>query len=203
MKSWIKINKKFHPEQNFWELNPQLAYIEPFSELYDTDEGGLESSNYMWAVFFMQDNDEEENLLYRYPTKERIKAIKKFFPDIDLTNELYRKALKAYPSKCLSSVQRALLLEQKAIEKRTQEIDKIDYYVDYYMKDDQGNYKLDNSGKPILIKGTSKQLDDVYKNSELIYTRLEKALAKFQREKEEEARVRGGRKKTFSEKGLV
>ncbi len=65
MSKFVKINKNFSWDTNFWELNPQVAFIYPFSVLYNWDDGQDKSSQHMWSVFFMVDPDEEEQPLTR------------------------------------------------------------------------------------------------------------------------------------------
>ena len=47
----------------FWELNPQFAYLPPYSKLYkrDSKKDHSHSSKTMWVIIFMLSPDEDEN----------------------------------------------------------------------------------------------------------------------------------------------
>lgn len=198
----VKLDKRYGFGVNFWELNPQVSMIEPFASLYDTDEGGKKSSDYMWACWMYCDPDEKENIMYRYRPKERRKHISKRL-DIDWNDPIFQECIDAYPREMLNSIERSLKDQTDAFAKRSKELHDTPYTLDHYLEDDMGNMVYDKSGKPILVKGTHKQLDDAWAKTDKIYSNLEKAYKMFVQEKEEESRVYGGRQRTASEKGLV
>jgi hypothetical protein len=84
MSKFVTVNPSFSPDQNFWDLNPQLIYFPPFSKAYDLDQGGKESSKIMWCVYFLADPDEENNRYYRMgPDRAKAALKEQFYPDID------------------------------------------------------------------------------------------------------------------------
>lgn len=191
MSDFIKINKDFTIEQNFWDINPQIALISPFSLLYKEDSGGDMSSRYMWACFFMCDPDDKENRLFRLPVNDRKNDIIEnyFNEDNNWSNEIFQQCLEAYSIKCLTSIERALKEEEESLLKRSRLLSESEYTLDYTRDD----------GK--TIKGTAPQLDAMRSKTLKIYQDLEKTIEKFSKAKEDESRVYGGRKETISEKG--
>lgn len=201
---FTKINKDFNFNVNFWTLNPQMQFIEPFNKLYKMDDGGEKSSKYMWSVFFMTDPDDEVNIMFRLPEFERRKSVENFFPEIDWENKVFKECLEQYPFKCLTAVQRALLEEFDSLIQRVKILRETPYTLDDYMREEEsGDYIYDKSGKPIPIKGTAKQLDDMRAKSKKFYEDIEVTIKKFMDEKADESRVWGGRKQTISELGLL
>lgn len=201
--SLTKLDRSFKPDINYWELNPQVAYIEPFDRIYAVDDGGEASSKTMWAIFFMCDPDEEENLLYRLKINDRKKAVEKYFPNIDWDNELLKEGLKEYPYQCLNTVQRALKSELDTLKDREELIRETERTMDDYMRHPDGSYILDKQNKPIWIKGNAAQLDKMHGQTSKLYENIEKVIEKFMFQKAEDARIYGGRKPTIAEKGLL
>ena len=187
--SFTNITKKTKPEENFWELNPQIQYISPFNELKDKFK---DSSQHMWAIFFMSEPDEDINKFYRYDLEKRKLQINNFYSKIKWDNKLFTECLEAYPFECLNTVQRSLKDELDSLKKRSKLIRETDPTLDYTDP---------SSGK--TLKGTAGQLDTMRTKSEKIYDQLEKAMLKFNKQKEDEVKVYGGRSQTASEKGLM
>ena len=77
-----------YENKNFWEVNPQLVYIPPFSELYNKDKSKNKekSSKNMWCIFFMSDPDEDKNKFYRIPEKERLEISQSFNRNANISN---------------------------------------------------------------------------------------------------------------------
>lgn len=200
---YIKINPDFRPELNFWELNPQVAYISPFNKLYETDNGGDDSSAHMWACFFISYPDEDKNFLFKLPPHEQKEAINRFYSDIRWDDPLFQDCVEEFPFACLNSIQRSLKEELESLKERSKTLRETPYTFDHYMTNDMGDMILDKSGKPIHIKGTAKDIDAARAKTSKIYEGVEKALEKFVQSKEEEARVYGGRQQTIHEKGLL
>jgi len=196
-------NYPINPNINYWEANPQVQYIKPFNKVYDLDEGGEISSKYMYVVTFMCDPDDQENKYFRMSEKVRRKNLANYFSDVDWDLRVFRDALSAYPFECMDTVQRALKDELESVKTRTKLISETPYTLDGYMLDDLKEMVLDKSGKPIPIKGTWKNLDDMRKSTAKIYDDLDKTMDKYTSKKADEVRVRGGRKQTPHEKGLI
>lgn len=197
------VNYPINPKVNFWIANPQVEYIEPFNEVHAMDNGGEQSSKYMYCVVFFCDPDEEENKYFRMSEAVRKKNLKNYFPEVDWDNELFKKAVKAYPFECMDSIKRALKEELESAIERAKVISETPYTLDDYMRDNLGNYIYDKGGKPIPIKGTAKQLDDLRKNTAKIYDDIDRTIEKYMSKKADEVRVRGGRKQTLSERNMI
>ena len=185
--NFTNVNKNHDPlKTNFWDLNPQLQYIIPYSKL---KKELTDSSHYMWAIFFMCDPDEEINKLYRYDLDKRKEHINNMFT-IDWDNETFKECIDSYPFDCMDSTKRALK-EQIDSLKRRSKLFKQKYTLDY----------SDENGRRII--GTAKQLDDMHVKTSKIYDQLEEVLAKFTKQKDDDMRVYGGRQESASEKGLM
>lgn len=189
--SFTNITKKTKPTEDFWELNPQIQYISPFNKLKDSFK---DSSQHMWAIFFMSDPDEDINKFYRYDLEKRKEQINNYYSKIKWNDPLFQECLEAYPFECLNAVQRALKDELDSLRQRARLIKDTPYTLD--------ETTIEN-GRAVNIKGTATQLDRMRKDTAKIYEGLEEAQNKFFKQKDEEIRVRGGRAESFSEKQLV
>jgi len=168
--------------KNFWEINPQLVYMLPFSTLYNKDKtkDKLNSSKTMWCVYFMSDPDEEENKFYRIPEKDRIIMLQETYnKEFDIEEELIKECLLQYPIICLTAVERSLKNEKDALTKRADFLVKADY-----------NFE------------TMKDLDNAYSKTSKIYENFETIETRFLKHKSQ-SRVKGGRRESASEKGLI
>lgn len=180
MSKLIIINKDFDPTANFWDLNPQLILIPPFSQLYSTDGGGDYSSKLAWSVYFVSDPDENENKFFRLGNREEIQDVlaetyfKEQVPDFEL--EEYLNCVKAYPEVCLTSVQRAFMKKKRALLARGEFLDNTPY-----------------------TSTTMKDLDYAHSKTVKIFEDYEKIENKFFAEKSK-SRIKGGRSESKSEK---
>ena len=196
-------NYPINPNINYWVANPQMRFIPPFSKLYTKDKGGDYSSTQMYVITFMCEPDEQENKFFRMSEDVRQHNLKQAFPSIKWEDPLFVEALEAYPFECLDTIQRSLKEELESIKTRAKLISETPYTLDDYMRDSEGDYIYDKTGKPIPIKGTSKQLDDMRKSTAKIYDDLNTTISKYMVKKTDEIRVRGGRKETLHERGLI
>lgn len=166
--------------KNFWEENPQLVYMSPYSKLHATDNGNEKSSKDMWCIFFMADPDEEENLFYRIPENERADMLREtFHSDFDTEDELISECIQQYPILCLTAIERALKGEKDALAKRAKFLQEAEY--DFT---------------------TMKDLDNAYSKTSKIYEAFEAIEEKFMKHKTQ-SKVKGGRAESASEKGLI
>ena len=186
--AFTNITKSTDPKSDFWKLNPQLQYITPFNKLKDKFK--KDSSQYMWAIFFMSEPDEDINKFFRHDLEKRRENINNLY-QIKWDDPLFQECLEAYPFECMDSVQRALKDEKDSLRGRARLIANTEYTLD----------KTDENGKKII--GTATQLDRMRKDTAKIYESLEQALLKFSKQKEDEIRVHGGRKQSASEKGQL
>ena len=175
--TFTNITKKTSPTVDFWELNPQIQYISPFNKLKDKFE---DSSQHMWAIFFMSDPDEDVNRFYRYDIEKRKKNIHNFYPNIKWKNPLFNECLDAYPVECMTAIKRSLKELMDSLVQRRNFLINTPYTLD-----------------------TIAKLDGAHAKTGKIYDELEKTIAKFTKQKEEDVRVYGGRKESFSERKMI
>lgn len=192
-----KVSTPISPDDNFWELNPFLKIIPPYSKLYK-EYGEELSSKYMLAVFLMSDPDEDANPFFRMDENYRKTIIKEEYVDIDWDDSLIIECLESYPFDCMDSVQRAFKEEKEQLKIRAR------FIKDTPITLDRTEVELDGNGKKyaINIKGTVAQLETLRKNTENVYKQYENVENKFIKGKQS-ATARGGRKLTNSEKKLV
>lgn len=190
-----------YQEMNFWDANPQLKYIKPFSDLYNNDSSNNKefSSKDMWCVFFMSDPDEENNKFFRIPYIERYEMLKETFNiTFDLDNELIKECMKQYPLLCLTSVQRALKDEKEVLMKRADFLKSQDYTLDTYEMITGAGGRL----MRVTLPGTAKQLDTMHKSTKAIMDNFAKIEADFLAEKVK-SQLKGNRQESKSERGEI
>ena len=162
----------------FWELNPQLIYVNPISSLYrwDTSLNREVSSRIMWYINFMQNPDEEDNVFYRFDIDQRKSMLIENFNidedllDIDVVKEVYNN----FSILCMTSIKRALKVELDSINKRKKLMEETELTLDETV--------IEN-GKSIIIKGTASQINNLQKDFIKIMDNYEKVQAKYNTEK--------------------
>ena len=185
--------KGWTPDTNCWKANPHLITMKPFSELYETDEGGILSSNYMWMVILMEENDEEINPQYSLHEDVRISnATDKFFPKFNKDFAMYKACRKEYPKQTMTYAQQAVYKHQKQIDRYQEFIDNTELTLD----------TVDETNKTRITPGTIKQVAALSKVVTSLFKELKELEVLWQLEKTE-AQLKGGRKLTASEKGLI
>ena len=190
---------------NFWEDNMQLSIMKPFSNLYDRDNSKdkTTSSREMVVIYFMNEPDPEKNKFYRIPFSERLDMLKETYnADFDDQDELIKECMLKYPFLCLTAIKRALKEEIDTLVERAEVLRNSKYTLDYYMTDDNGNLILNNSGLPILLKGTASLLDGLRSKTPKLVEDYAKIEEKFIKEKSE-SRIKGGRRRSKSEKKML
>lgn len=192
-----KVNKPFDPDDNWWELNPQMKYYKPFSRLYERDDSPdhTYSSKEMHVIFFMCDPDEELNIYYRMGDKERLEMLKETYaPEVDFEDEVWKECLEAYPFEMLDAIERALKIEKDQLKKRTKLIETTELTLDrtQIIEDSRGGQKT------ATIKGTATQINQLQKDFPKIMQQYEEVEQRFLKSKEV-AKVRGGSKLSKSE----
>jgi hypothetical protein len=178
----VSINKSYDQDINFWEENPQLAIMKPFSELYNRDKtkNKKTSSLEMYCIFFINDADEQYNKFYRIPLKERIEMLKdSFFKELNVEETVFKKCSESYTMLCLDSIERTVKEHKDLLIKRSNALSNMEYTLD-----------------------TMKDLDSALAKSEKIYSDFKRVEAMFDASKKE-VMARGGRALTASEKKLV
>jgi len=189
----VQINKNFHPDHNFWDINPQMIIMAPFNDLYNLDKGGTESSNYAWMCFFMCEPDEEQNIFFRIPPEERIIMLKEtYFPEFKEIKE-YTECVLAYKELCMTSTERSLLKQKEFIRERDAFLESKEYTLDASMVE---------QGKVFTMPGTAKQLEAMHKVTPSIYKMLRELEDMYIKEKAS-GEVYGGRRETLAEKKMI
>jgi hypothetical protein len=177
------VNTGFQIDADFWELNPQLRYFPGFAEIYETDDGGSESSKHAWCIVFYTEPDYTENKFYRMSEGERRKTLKElYYPDIDWDSVITQTAIETYINNCLSPVKLALKEEIDSFVNRSEYIRNYDY----------SKNTLDDNKKMDALRRNTKAIMETY-------TQLEKQFL----EEEKTSRVYGGRKESKSEKKIL
>jgi hypothetical protein len=182
MNTFIKIQKDFRPNENFWELNPHLIYVKPFSKKYNADPhpDKIQSSKDMWCIVWMIEPDEDENKYYRLSESERLDVCLEFNPAFDVNNEITEDCMKSYPDLCLTVEAQSYKIAKDFLVKRNEFLKTADY-----------NFDTMNSLENAVAK-TPKILED--------FAKVER---EYLQSKNKDSRVRGGRQPTAREKGLI
>lgn len=182
MNSFINIKKNFDPNINYWELNPHLIYLKPYSTLYNEDKSKnkTESSKIMWCVTWMIDPDEETNKYFRLGEEQRIEVCKEFQPEFNPDDELIQSIMEAYPEDCLTVIERSLRDTKEFIRRR-----------DKFIKSQPYDFT------------TMKDLDDAAGKSIKILQDYEKIEKQFLEYKSKGVRIKGGRNQTIRESGGI
>ncbi len=179
MKTFINIKKEFKPDQNFWELNPHLRFVKPFSELYSEDDSKnkTKSSKHMWCIFYLSEPDEDINLYYRLDNNEILDVCLKFNPEFDLNDEIILECIREYPEVCLTVIERTLKMTKDLFKKRNVFLKEADY-----------NYE------------TMKEIDNAIAKTPKMEEDFDKIVQKYNETKNVEIQIHGGRKLTAREK---
>jgi hypothetical protein len=182
MNSFINIKKTFDPTINYWELNPHLIYMKPYSTLYNEDKSKdkTESSKTMWCITWLIDPDEDTNKYFRLPEDQRLEICKEFHSSFDYENELIQEIMVSYPEDCLTIIERSLRDTKEFIRKRDKFIKTQDYNL-----------------------STMKELDDAAAKTIKIFQDYEKIEKQFLEYKSKGVRIKGGRNQTIRESGRI
>jgi NAD(P)H-flavin reductase len=201
MYRFVKINFPVTLTENIWKTNPQLKYIPPFSELYNSDssEEHKQSSDIMTSIILYTD-PRYENKIYRLEEQLKISTIKAFCEDFDLENDLITKCIIAYPDCCLTPAARAFIREEKELSKRTDYMEQTPYVKAEAVRDKNGAIVY-VSGKPMMIEGTVRELEMMKKNTLAIYKQYEQVKKIFEEEQKGEIRIHGGGEETLMDEG--
>lgn len=181
MNGFLNINRSHSGDENFWDLNPHVIYVEPFSDLFNNDKSlnKSDSSKTMWCVFWMEDPDEEYNKFYRIPKNERVDVCKKYYPDFDPDHPLIQECQEKYKHLCLDADQLAYKFQKDQLIQISEFLSKLEI-------------SFDNIGEIINLKA---KLPKIYQDFDKISKLFEK--------NKSEQRIFGGRRQTARERKLI
>lgn len=158
---------------NFWEQNPELKFIDPFSEFMKKKN----SSEIMKAIYLVYDFKSKFNIA-GVSEDEAKKDIEKNFLKIKNFDWLdYHDIIEAYKDKCTTKVQKALQRFEKDLTGLQDYLDRLSW------EDDE---------EAMLKKDIIKDIDSFYKK----YKECEALVKEEMREK----RYKGGYRKSPAEK---
>lgn len=138
----MSILDSFDTDVNFWEHNPQLRYVENFSELHkgDKSRGKADSSQLMWAIALLMDKSKNNNFR-NMPEEERRFQLAKYFlkddkfswenPKIRTLIDTYEKCIMTQPMRSIRNLEekmkeRDVLIQQTPYNMDTaEELDKM------------------------------------------------------------------------------
>lgn len=168
-------------DENFWELNPEIKYIQPFKFTYDASKDKEQSSKWMWAVYLYCDPDSR---FARMEEDDKEKEIVENYLGLSVeqspfqTNE-FKGLIEAYKDKILSKLQKSYNRLLKKLEERDNFIASTKY-----------------------TENNAKKLDDMFANSSKIYQQLKAIEDELETEKKS-GNIKGGRKESLSERGII
>lgn len=170
-------------KDNFFELNPQHKYIEPFDKVTD--------DKLMWAVWLWCDPD-PENKLYRLMPDIKLQAIHRYCPGFNL--EEHKVLIDAYLTHCLSAAARAFKEEEESLIHRSNMIRRV--------QDELSRISQDN---PMVLAEKDVQtllarIDKMRADTLKVYKQYDEVKKLFEIEVKD-PKVFGGRKETIREKG--
>lgn len=178
--SFVSLPVNWKPDFNFWEQNGQLIVVSPFSKIYALDNGGELSSKIMTVVYLMSDPDESSNKFARMPEEMRKEHIvENYYPDIDWEDPLLKEAIERYPDLCLSAVARTLKTVKESLARRAEFLRTVIYTEDNIAK-----------------------IDTAISKNLKIYEDFEAIEQKFIQQ-EKTGKIRGGRKQSHRERGVL
>lgn len=170
-------------DENFWNLNPEIKYITPFSKLYNhpIKEYVDYSSKVMWAIYMfcdpgsrlsrMSEEEKQKEILSNYLVDS---PIENFFDDYFI-----KELIQGYEDKILTKLQRSYNNLMKKLEERDKFISKTPY-----------NEK------------NAATLDKMFANSSAIYEQMQAIANELETEKKA-GNIKGGRKESLSERKLL
>lgn len=193
----LKVPEIFKGNENFWEFNSQYKFI--FEDFYNKDKSKdkSKSSKIMWAIYF---RIHPKSDFYFIPNKEDLIKTS-WLKDSKFKWDNYSKEESLFKSSILTQAERSLHDWNEYMLKRDGYLKSQDYYFDEYKTDDLGDNILSKTGKPILLKGTAKQLDDAWAATAKMYSDYEKIMKQFR--EEEVKRGKGGKPKSLLEGGEI
>lgn len=113
-------------EGNFFEQNPEVAYISPFKDLID-DLGGERASHLMWALYLLEDAQSEFSDMLRDEREQQVKE--NFLQDSMFDLSTIDHLREEYKRQCMSANERLLANWKRKIEERDKYILDLEYNI--------------------------------------------------------------------------
>jgi hypothetical protein len=172
----MRLSKKYELGLSFWEANPQLSKMYPFSELYrpDRTKNKERSSNIAWGIVLFCEN-EKFSAYRRFDEKEREKRIEHDF-GVDFRGKKVQECIEFYRENYMSEIEKRMY-EYDEILKRRQE---------FLL---QSSYDWDISEK---IDKSLSMTKKIYEDYESVRERFEREVSSY---------IQGGRQLSALEKG--
>lgn len=202
----VRLNPPFDIRVNFWDQNDAMRLIEPFDELYDRDETDDKdkSSREMWCLW-LSTSPHEYNPIKRLTRKDKLSAIKKYYPYYDEEDDLLISAKRKFESLTLSPVAKAYKEEEESLIKRSALIQNLQDRLDLIAK---GEYRDKETGEKMYdifdkdVQSMIKTLETIRKNTLSVYKQYEEVKGLFESEQAEEI-LHGGGKLNPMEKAML
>lgn len=196
---FISVGEKFDIEENFWERNGQIRFIEPFKKLYDRDttENKKASSKEMFCIYLYCDPS-YTNKIGKLPEVEKKSAILSYYEEFDFEDPVIQQCITEYDTKCLSEAAQKFKRTLNSIELYQRLVDK---------KIDEG-LTLDTlvqvgPNRWVNSKGTANQIVDLKKKVTQVWFEYEKISKLFEEEQGNIVLYGGGKPTVMEEGGLV
>ena len=196
----MSLLKNFNTDENFWVVNEQFKNIQPFKSLHNSDKSRNKgkSSKTMWFVAQVADSS-PKNIFRNLLSEERVALLSSDFMEDanfydnnrDNLDQLIATYKKFHTTPALQALEE---WNEKMIE-RARFIKNTEYTMDTYDMDER-------TGKPVLVKGTAKDLDMMMKNTKAIYDQYHQILKSLS-EESEESQVKGGQTLSLSDLGEI
>jgi len=170
---------------NFWELNPQLKYIQPFNKVKD--------QKLMWCIWMWCD-PHTDNKIYRLDLNNKLSSIRNYYKSFDPEEEFTTSCIEAYNVHCLSPAARALKEEENALNMRAEMI----RLVRVELLDRTRRNPMSMVDKD--VQALWAKVEALHANTAKAYQQYETARKIFETETVA-PKVYGGRKETIREKG--
>jgi hypothetical protein len=168
---------------NFWIQNPQLAIDPEFREVYNQDKSKQkhQSSRLMYGLFFLIDPSEDNKFYNLTEADKKYLIAQEIFvnKEFDWESDSIKTLIKRIEDYALTPAKRSLRNWKKKLEERDEMLSSI-------------AYTLENAA----------ELDKILAQTDKLYSQYER-VAKALAIENQEAKVRGGRQLSLSDKGEI
>jgi len=201
--NFVTAQPPFDIRINFWDKNYQIALMSPFKKLYQRDKSKDKdiSSKEMWCLWLWCDTS-SENKMRRLNEDTKKDAILTYYPEFDFDDEVIKECIEKYELFLLTPAAKAFKEEEESLIKRAKFIKNTEYTFDSVEKDAKGAVVY-VAGKPMVRKGTAKDLDSMRANTLKLYQQYDEVRKMFI---DEESNLRiwgGGTESLLDSAGLI